>query len=346
MHTRYCPAIFSTLAIWAAAASISWAAGRVELELVAEERVPLTAQQDWLRRLGQAGVTGLRIRVGRLGDKAGIEVRGTEDRPVYMVTGLLTAAGEVRLPGQRFKPNEAARLIRWLDELAREGLPQEREEKSAFGLDRQVFEQVLKDLTRPVGVSTAGITRREAIEKISRQLVLPLQINPKQLPAMADEKLSDELLGVSSGTALAYILRPLGLSMVPRESGGRRAHYAVIEARDDQNQKVWPVGWPPEKPRREVMPALFEFLTVNIQGVSVAQALDAVAKRMKVPVLVDRSALARHNIDPTKIPASLPRARLSYSILLRKILFQAKLKSEVRLDEAGNPLLWITTIKQ
>ncbi len=344
MRYAHCLTIFCLLAVSLVPVPAAAAAGRAELQLVAEERVPLTAQQDWLRRLGQAGVTGLRIRVGRLGDKAGIEVRGTEDRPIYMVTGLLTASGEIRLPGQRFSPHEAARLARWLDDLARNGLPQQREEKSAFGLDRQVFEQVLMDLAQPVGFSTADATRRQAIEKIGRQLVLPLRIDQSQLKAMGDDdKLTDELLGVSSGTALAYLLRPTGLSMVPRESGGR-AVYTVIEAR--ANEKVWPVGWPPEKPRREALPALFEFLTVNIQGVSVAQAVDAVAKRMKVPVLVDHAALARHEIDPAKIPASLPRARLTYSILLRKVLFQAMLKSEVRVDESGDPLLWITTIKK
>jgi hypothetical protein len=188
------------------------------------------------------------------------------------------------------------------------------------------------------------MTRRQAIEKIGRQLMLPLQIDQRQLQAMdEDDKLTDELLGVSSGTALAYILRPRGLSLVPRQSGGR-AVYTVVEAQ--ANEKVWPVGWPPEKPRREVMPALFEFLTVNIQGVSVAQALDAVAKRMKVPVLVDHNALARHQIDPAKVPASLPRSRTTYSLILRKVLFQARLKSELRVDESGDPLLWVTTIKQ
>ncbi len=326
----------------ASAASTGRAAGRVELELVAEDRLPLTAQQDWLRRLGRAGVTNLRLRAGRASDEVGIEVRGTKERPVYVVTGLLTSAGEVLLPGGRCKPADAVRLVRWLDELAKEGPPQERERKSAFGLDRQVFEQVLKDLTRPVGFSTEGMSRREVVEKIGRQLLLPLRIDPKP-PAMGDDKMSDELLGISCGTALAYTLRPLGLCLVPRELGGRGAEYAVVEAR--AGRKVWPVGWPPEKPRREVMPALFEFLTVNIQGVSVAQGLDAIGKRLKVPMLLDHGALARHGIDPAKVQASLPRARLTYSILLRKLLFQARLKSELRVDEAGQPLIWITTVK-
>jgi hypothetical protein len=32
-------------------------------------------------------------------------------------------------------------------------------------------------------------------------------------------------------------------------------------------------------------------------------------------------------------------------LALRKLLFQAGLKFEVRLDEAGKPFLWITTVK-
>ena len=344
MNTRCYSPILSALTIWAAAASLACAAGRVELELVSEDRVPLTAQQEWARRLGRAGVTNLRIRPGRGGETARIETRGTKDRPVYVVTGVLRASEEIVVPGGRFKPGDAARLAQWLDQLARQGPPQQREEKSAFGLDRDVFKRVLEDLARPVGFSTAGLPRREVIEKIGRGLLMPLRVDPEALEAAAGDKLNDELLGVSSGTALAYALRPLGLGMVARQSGPGRAEYAVGKAQAEQT--LWPVGWPPEQPRREVMPTLFEFLTVNIQGVSVGQSLEAIGKRLKTPMLFDRAALARQQIDPDKVQASLPRARLTYSILLRKVLFQARLKSELRVDESGKPLLWITTIKQ
>ena len=42
---------------------------------------------------------------------------------------------------------------------------------------------------------------------------------------------------------------------------------------------------------------------------------------------------------------TLPRSRTTYSLALKKLLFQAGLKFEVRVDEAGTPFLWISTIK-
>jgi len=62
-------------------------------------------------------------------------------------------------------------------------------------------------------------------------------------------------------------------------------------------------------------------------------------------VLMDQNALARHGIDPSKAMVSIPVGRTTYSIALRKLLFQAGLKFEVRLDESGRPLLWVSTVK-
>ena len=63
--------------------------------------------------------------------------------------------------------------------------------------------------------------------------------------------------------------------MVPRLKG-KNLEYAVAKAKLDQ--EVWPIGWPPEKPPAEVLPAMFEFHNVNVQNVSAAKTLDAVSK--------------------------------------------------------------------
>ena len=52
-----------------------------------------------------------------------------------------------------------------------------------------------------------------------------------------------------------------------------------------------------------------------------------------------------HGIDPAKIQVKLPKKKLTYSLILQKILAQGKLKKELRADEAGKTLMWITTLK-
>lgn len=332
--------LFAVL-VWLAAGS-AWAAGRVELVLVTEPRAGLTASQTWTRALGQAGVENVRIREPRAGDKVGIEVGGTEASPVYVVTGLMGAGGELVLPSGRFRAGDAAAVARWLADVAEKGPPDRRPAKSAFGLDPKQFQQVHADLARPVGFATKDATRADVVGRIARQLALSVEPAPDSIEALKTDKVAEDLTGLSSGTAVACVLRPAGYALVPRASGGQPG-LAIV--RMQPGTEIWPIGWPLEKSRKETLPELYEFLNVNIQGVSVSQALDAIAGRLKTPCLLDHNALARHGIDPAKSPATLPSGRTFYAKALERVLFQAGLKSELRVDEAGKPLLWVTTIK-
>jgi len=329
-------------ALFAAAALPVWADGRVQLELVGDARGAALSFQEWARVLNGAGVQNVRIRSAKATDQVGIEVRGTEDRPLYVVTGVVKSRDELLLPPGRFTRRDVARLARWLDDLAQQGPAERPEPTSAFGLKSKQFEQVHADMARPVGFSTQGVTRDVVVEKIGRRLELPLQFDAELARALREDQVGEELSALSCGTALAYVLRPMGLCFVPRRVG-QGVVYVVATAKP--GLEVWPVGWKPEKPRREALPALFEFHSINIQGVSADKTLAAIGKRLKVPVLIDHNALARHGIELSKVNVSHPRSRTTYSLALQKILFQAQLKSEVRLDEAGQPFLWISTLK-
>jgi hypothetical protein len=314
----------------------------VQLELVGDAQGSALAFQQWLQVLSRAGVKNVRIRSAQAADKVGIEVQGTPESRLYVVTGIVKSSEELLLPPGRFSPRDAARLAGWLDDLARHGPEQLREPKSAFGLTQKQFEQVRKALSPPVGFSTRGMTRREAVEKIARGLSLPLEVDAKSAKTLEEDKVAEELSELSCGTALAYVLRPMGLCLVPRESGDSTV-CAVVQA--EPKLEVWPVGWEPEKPEREVLPELYKPRDVNIQRVSAATALEEIGKRLKVPVLVDHNALARHGIEPGKKLVSHPPGRTTYFRTLDRILFQAGLKSELRVDEAGRPFLWISTVK-
>ena len=56
----------------------------------------------------------------------------------------------------------------------------------------------------------------------------------------------------------------------------------------------------------------------------------------------DRFALRRDAINPGQVIVSFPRKRTFYKKLLDQLAFQARLSAELRIDEAGAPLLWIT----
>src|SRR5206468_10689851 len=96
------------------------------------------------------------------------------------------------------------------------------------------------------------------------------------------EPLADELEGISSGTALAAILRPLGLVMVPEKSGPD-IRLRIVSSREAK--EYWPVGWPLKGNPGETLPELFKFLKVNIGDAPLSEAITAIAGRVKAPVL-------------------------------------------------------------
>ncbi len=317
-------------------------AAPVELEIFTDERVPITGQQEWLRQLAQVGVANLRIHPKQALDKVGVDVRGTESSRVYVVTGMLDSKNELVLPGGRYTVNQAGAAARWLRELGERG-PGKPSEPTAFGLSPRQLEQVRKELSTAVDVSTQGKDRADAARKIAAGLSLALRLDASSLEALKGDPVAEDLSGLSAGTALACVLRPAGLCLVPRVGASGRVELAVRPSREAQ--EAWPVGWPPEKPVPEVLPTLYESFNANIDNAPVSRVLDALGKRLKAPVLCDHNAMARHGVEPEKTTVSSPRARTTYNNLLRKVLSQAKLKYEVRVDEAGQPLLWITTIK-
>jgi hypothetical protein len=56
--------------------------------------------------------------------------------------------------------------------------------------------------------------------------------------------------------------------------------------------------------------------------------------------------MALHGADPATAPAEVPGRRMSYSQVLNRVLGQAGLRYELRVDENEKPLVWITTVKR
>jgi hypothetical protein len=324
------------------ASSDALAGGRVELELAVEKRVAITGQQEWLRRLSQAGIENFRIRSARSGDVPNIERRGTEDSPLYVVTGIITPDNMLVVPGTRFRASQMGQLGAWLRDLSELGPPDERSAKSAFGLSSKDFERLQADLSPPLGFNTAGVSRADVIRQAAKGMATRLVADPSLSEPLSRDMVAEDLSALSRGTALAYVLRSPGLCLVPSGESGR-VSLSIVKARPDM--QIWPIGWEPEKPDRDVKPELYEMRPVNVSGVSVTTVLDAIAKLLEMPILLDHNAMARHGLEPDKVIVQLPSSRSTYSIVLRKILFQGRLKSELRLDDADRPFLWVTSVK-
>lgn len=336
-----CFALLPLVLVGPVSAPAAAADARVELVIVGSSQVNAEFHQ-WMQSLGAAGIDRVRFEGGKEGDRPGIATERSGDRTIYIVTGVLTDRAELIVPGARFRRSEAARLAAWLKDVGENGPPDRREATSAFGLTARQLAEVKKDLRQPVGVATAGQPRGAVARKLAAQLAFPVRFSSEAAGALGTDPVAEDFAGFSTGAALACVLRPAGLAMAPVAAKDQMGYVVATASRD---REQWPIGWPPEKLARDVLPAMFEFHNVNIQDVPLSTAIEAITKQVRVPAWFDHNALARYEIDPAKTNINLPSGRTTYSLTLQKALFQARLKYEVRLDEAGKPFFWITSVK-
>jgi hypothetical protein len=145
----------------------------------------------------------------------------------------------------------------------------------------------------------------------------------------------------SRGQAIGFrVVADGSLAMTP--TGGPPVATATAGKTADYDMSRWPIGWEPQKTPGETAPSLFESLNAEIDGYTLEETLAAIGPRLKIPLYLDHAALAAHEIEPAKIQVRLPRTRTFYKRLIDRVLTQARLGSELRLDEAGTPFLWIT----
>jgi hypothetical protein len=313
------------------------AAAMVQLELATERGLQITAPQEWLQRLARAGIENVRIRGASPGDTPSLTNQGSEDRPVYHLVGILTAREELLVPGATFGRNDLAKLREYMDRLAAEGIEGVTAARGQFDLTETQLLAVQEDFSRPIPFSTKGAKLAEVVRRVDELLARRLE----GLPQSASETVcTQEIQGLTAGAGLAILLRNEGLGLQPTKPRGEPIAYRIVALKEDDD--VWPVGWDPEKSPRSLVPALFEFINVEIDGYSVKEALDAIQPRIKIPFFVDRWALAENRIDLDEVKVAIPRTRTFYKRILDRALSQARLHGQLRVDEAGTPFFWIT----
>lgn len=318
---------------------------RVELELVTEEGFPLTGRQRWLRALGRLEFDGLRIRQARGGEKVEVQREGSDASPVYRVTGVLTRGNELILPGGRFGLRDAGRISAWREQLLRGGASGlEPKVRVAFGLSSEQFLAVHQRLAAPMYFSTKGKSPKEVVRAVAAKLPGGVTVDPEVLPTFDGSwSVPEEMQGLSAGTVLAATIRPLGLVLVPRVVRENDVRLLITGVR--KTRESWPVGWPPEKNEKELAPKLYEFFTFEAPGNPLEEAIAALQAKLELPLLYDHNGMARENLDPARILVKFPESRSYYKKVVNRVLFQGKMRSELRVDEAGEPFLWISPLK-
>jgi hypothetical protein len=319
------------------------AAGRVELDVRLEPGFNTGDVQRWNAMLGQAGFDSVRLGGNAAKPGPAIEPFTGIGGASYKVYGVLTRGGQLAVPQARFGLGDRAALATWVAKLRASGPPLAPGEKPPpFGLPPEMLDAVRRDLARFADFQTQGRTPTEVVNDLANRLGYPVTADATIAEQLGrGEKVPGELKGLSCGTIAAAVLRREGLSFVPATAKSGGVEYRVVRAAAGQD--VWPVGWPPERPIPELLPDLFTLRNVKIDGYKASDLLQVVADRLKLPMLFDEQALVLKKLDPSKVVVNIPEGQLGYEAVLDRALFQASLKHEVRVDDAGRPFLWITS---
>lgn len=315
----------------------------VSLELGTEPGFPITGAQEWHNLLTEVGVSGLSIHSVGEQDDISVEMIGRKEAPSYKVKGILKANNVLYLPGGKFTLHDRAGIKQWLDNLIDQGIPGVAEQRSAFGLLPAQLLDATTDLTPAVKLSTTGKIAADVVAACGKNLKFTLAFDPGAAGELEKVKIAEELQGLSIGTALAVAVRPAGLVLEPRRPPGGQIQYRI--GKPVSGHESWPCGWKPQGINAKFFPERFEMIEVEMNATPLEEALAAIGERLKVPMLFDHNAMALHGIDPSKVEVTLPAKKLSYSLIIQKILSKAHLKAELRQDEAGKPFYWITTVK-
>jgi hypothetical protein len=343
-HSSFRLRLVTLITVTIAFAANFAAAANVEFELVTEKGFPPASAQKWLQTFTDLKAAGVRIRTAQPADEPKIDVTGKKESPRYKVVGTITARGVLVVPGGQFTVNDGPKIAKWMRELESNGVEGVTTEKTAFGLTKTQLDQVTQDLKRPVEFSTKDMKAIDAARKLTAALKLKATVADEAKRGLAqDDPVRDELRGLSTGTAIAAVLRPAGAILRPAKTEGGDLGYRIESS--DANTESWPIGWPSDAPAAKLAPKLFEFLNAEIDGVTAAEAISAIGERLEVPLLFDHNNIARHRVDLAKA-ISIPAKRSYYSKVLDQVLFAVNLKYELRVDENEKPFLWITTVKR
>ena len=307
----------------------------IDIEVATEAGVPITAPQQWAQLLGTMDLGRVRIRPAGSDE----EPKVVQDGSRYKIIALLDGRGRLVIEGRRYRAGDRKALTEFFKSLAEdEAYGQER---GRFNLTEPQFRQVFTELSQPIEFSTQGKPLTSILRQAESMLSLPLEQDRAIGRQLRQSKpVTVELKGMSAGTALAIALREAELVLVPKKPPGKPLQLGI--ERELPPREVWPTGWKPEGSPRKAAPKLFDFLTIEVEGYTLDKALAALEPRMGIKVIYDGRTLNRVGIQPEKVQVSHPSGKTYLKRVIDRMLSQARLAGELRVDEDDHVFYWIT----
>lgn len=313
----------------------------ISLTIITTDNTAALRARLWQPTLQKLNVR-VRIRSGTKADKVGLRETKLGTFRKVAITGKLDRRGRLVFKDRAFARSEAPKLEEWIKELKTYGAQGAPDGKPLWGLTKTQFGRVYKALGTVVEKDVHGKKLSEArkLLNVPKDVPLRFSFDAKKSLAGQDPVVRKHVKGHSLGTALSLILRDAGLGFRPVRTprGSIELVADPLDSRDD----TWPVGWKPKLKRQKTAPKLFTSDPIELNKVKLLDIYHAMAVKTGVPVHFDYYVAGKKSMQPEKMVGSYPRSRMFPLVVLKRVSGVNNLTCTLKIDEKGQPFLWVT----
>lgn len=313
----------------------------VELEVYSTPTTPATTRHQWLEALAEVGADRVSAKTARKPSPS-VEETIYGGSKITLVKGVINNR-KIKLPKKTFSITDKRGIKDYLTSLRADGAKTTLADKKAFGLTSEQLINVHSTLAGPVAGSTKGESSGSFLSQLIRSLPQKTNLSRSARSALkSDEKVANEYKGLSTGTVLSIELRRHDLVVRPAPKQGRGVELEIVSTAEAPES--WPQGWPSKVAPVTTFPKLFEVTALQLNNIQLDSVLDAISRRLKIEFIVDPAAWGTKPVDLSSVKVTFNKPRASYFAAIGNILRQSKprLRHEIRLDENGEPFIWIT----
>ncbi len=182
----------------------------VELEVSAGQQSALGDQQRWMETLSNVGADRVRSKTDRYATQPAIKEIQSAGTVTVKVSGILNG-DKLVLPGKTFSIRNVAGIRDYLQQLRDDGATVTMAEKKAFGLTSEQLVDVHTALTGVIESETRGTNAAQTVESLLAQQAFRTVMGQNVKSVLNRSTIDEELKGLSIGTGIAAMVRPLGL---------------------------------------------------------------------------------------------------------------------------------------
>jgi len=312
------------------------------LEISSNNSASLGTQQRWVKALQNVGANRVSSRTLTQGAARVEEVERGGTR--YIKVQGFVEDGKLELPGASYRLGEIEKVRDLLQKFRDDGKETTLAPKLDFCLTGSQLVSLAEKLAKPVAEPTKGKPFSAVVNSITRQTGVSFSRDSVARAALTGQvDVTQEFKGMASGTALAALVKPLGLVLEPGRKQGQQV--LVHIKRPEAGKKSWPVGRELENAPVLVEPRMFQKLPIGIKNYPLDKVMMAFQQAAKVPFVYDDQVIAAEGIEVSKTLVSINNKNGILMVMVKKVLRETKpkrLSGELRVDDAGKAFLWIT----